>query len=260
MLSRARVMEITEITSNHYYLLLEDPQMARESLPGQFLHIRIRESLAPFLRRPFSIAGASPGEGTLQIIFRLAGEGTRILSSVRQGEFLDCLGPLGSGFKPLKGPVFSVLVAGGVGVAPLLFLARTLVQEQKKVVLFYGASSLDELIPVRRFLPGEIEIRRATEDGSSGFRGLVTGLFEEALKNGLKPEEIFACGPRPMLQALAEKNKGWSYPMQLSLEERMACGIGACQGCAVKISKGEETGCRLVCRDGPVFHSHEVVW
>ncbi len=260
MLSRARVTEITEITSNHYYLLLEDPQMARESIPGQFLHIRIRESLAPFLRRPFSIAGASPGEGTLKIIFRVAGEGTRILSSVRQGEYLDCLGPLGSGFKPLKGPVFSALVAGGVGVAPLLFLARTLVQEQKKVFLFYGASSLGELIPVRRFLPGEIEIHLATEDGSGGFRGLATALFEEALRNGLKPGEIFACGPRPMLQALAEKNREWDYPMQLSLEERMACGIGACQGCAVKIRKGEETGYRPVCRNGPVFYSHEVVW
>jgi len=100
----------------------------------------------------------------------------------------------------------------------------------------------------------------ATEDGSAGFKGPVTALLEEALRNGLKPDEIFACGPRPMLRALAEKNREWGHPLQLSLEERMACGVGACQGCAVKIRKEEEAGYRTVCRDGPVFYSHEVVW
>jgi dihydroorotate dehydrogenase electron transfer subunit len=260
VLSRARVIEITEIISNHYCLLLESPQIAGESVPGQFLHIRIRKSLAPFLRRPFSIAGISPGEGTVTIIFRVAGEGTRILSSLRQGEYLDCLGPLGSGFKTLDGTACSALVAGGIGVAPLLFLARTLVDEHKKVMLFYGASTWNELIPVKKFLPGEVEIYMATEDGSGGFKGRATELFEEALRNGSKPGEAFACGPRPMLQVLTEKNSKWNFFLQLSLEERMACGIGACQGCAVKTKMGDETCYRLLCRDGPVFYSHEVVW
>lgn len=269
-LTKAQVLEISKIVANYYYLLLKEPRMALESSPGQFMHIRIRESLDPFLRRPFSIAGAFPQEGKIAIIFRIAGEGTRILSFLRKGDYLDCLGPLGRGFKPHEGAAFSMLVAGGVGLAPLLFLAGTLLQEEKKVLLLYGASSRSELIPVEKFLPacdtesfssgGKIEILRATEDGSLGFRGTVIGLFEKVLKNGRQPDEIFACGPRPMLQALTEKNSRYNYPLQLSLEERMACAMGACQGCAVKIKRNDKSAFCSVCRDGPVFYAHEVIW
>ncbi len=260
MLSRARLLEISEPASHYFSLLLEAPDPAAKAAPGQFMHIRIRESLDPFLRRPFSIACTSPEEGTITILFRVTGVGTGILSRMQPGEYLDCLGPLGSGFNLPKDSAFSALVAGGAGIAPLLFLARRLAEDQK-VALFYGASSKNELVPVEKFLhPGQIAIYRATEDGGTGFRGRVTGLFEEFLKNGLKPDEIFACGPPAMLRTLTEKNQVWNRPLQLSLEERMACGIGACRGCAVKTTNGKETGYRTVCRDGPVFYSHEVVW
>ena len=262
MLSRAKIIEIEEIIPDHYYLLLENPQVARESVPGQFLHIRVREGLVPFLRRPFSIAGTSPGAGTVAVIFRVAGEGTAILGSLQQGDYLDCLAPLGSGFKTetADGGALSVLVAGGIGVAPLLFLAGTLADEQKKVILFYGASTAKELLPVKKFLPAAVEIRLATDDGSTGYKGLITAFFEEFLKNGLNPGNIYACGPRPMLRALAEINSGQNYVLQLSMEERMACGMGACQGCAVKTIIGDKTGYQLLCRDGPVFYSLEVIW
>ncbi|NMB41078.1 MAG: dihydroorotate dehydrogenase electron transfer subunit [Firmicutes bacterium] len=260
MFFKGQVKKITELTFNQYCLLLENLQAAKKAVPGQFLHIRIREGLAPFLRRPFSIAGTSPREGTVSVIFRIVGEGTAMLSHLQPGENLDCLGPLGSGFETIDKAACSVLIAGGIGAAPLLFLARKLTDEKKKVFLFYGASTASELIPLKKYLPSEVEIHWATEDGSAGYEGLVTGLFVKALKKGLKPEEIFACGPRPMLQALALKNDQWNFPLQLSLEERMACGIGACQGCALKTKSGDEIGYRMVCRDGPVFHSYEVVW
>lgn len=260
MLSKAKVLEINKVSSNCYFLLLEEARLARESLPGQFFHIRIGESLTPFLRRPFSIAGTSPENGTVKIFFQIIGEGTRILSMVQKGDQLDCLGPLGSGFKSQKELNPSVLLAGGIGAAPLLFLAEALLREQKKVFFYYGASSLEQIIPVKSFFPSEAEVYLATEDGSAGYRGFVTEAFQEALDKGLKPAEIFACGPRPMLQKLAEKNRDWKVPMQISLEERMACGIGACQGCAVKVQGKGETRCRLVCRDGPVFNWDEVVW
>lgn len=260
MLFKARVVAIEELAKHYYYLLLEEPHLATQSLPGQFLHIRIGESLISFLRRPFSVAGTSPQKGTVQVIFRLAGEGTAILSKVKKDAALDCLGPLGKGFRAFPSSLPAVLLAGGIGVAPLLFLARALAGKERKVILFYGAASGTKLLPLKRFLPYETEVHLATEDGSSGYHGRVTALFEDALRSGLPPAELFACGPRPMLQALAMKNKFWNFPLQFSLEERMACGLGACQGCAVSIRKGEKSTYRLVCRDGPVFDAQEVEW
>lgn len=261
MFSRARVLEIEEVVSGCYCLQLEEQRIARDSLPGQFLHVRVGESIVPFLRRPFSIAGTSIQKGTVQIIFRVVGEGTKILSRLHKDEYLDCLGPLGTPFSPRADLSTGVLLAGGVGIAPLLFLAATLTGEGKKVLFYYGVSTRGELLPLKEFLPQNAEVFLATEDGSAGYQGPVTGLFEQALTNVPGKVQIFACGPQPMLRALALKNRIWGYPMQFSLEERMACGIGACQGCAVEVHRGDNsTGYLRVCRDGPVFNSQEVVW
>lgn len=260
MLANARVLNLEKLTASDYLLLLEEPQFAVQASPGQFLHIRIKDSLAPFLRRPFSVAGAPPGKGVLQIIFRVVGKGTAVLSQAKRGTRLTCLGPLGKGFKPTPGLSPAVLLAGGMGVAPLLFLAHLLAKEQKKILLFYGVASITELLPLKKFLPPQVELHLATDDGTSGYRGPVTALLAEALQGGLKPGEMFACGPRPMLQAVAGQNRGWNFPLQVSLEERMACGLGACQGCAVKIRQGGESSYRMVCCDGPVFDGQEVIW
>ncbi len=260
MLLMARVVSVEELARHYYYLLLREPQLAVQARPGQFLHIRVGEGLVPFLRRPFSLAGADPQKGTLKIIFRLVGEGTALLSKVKKGAVLNCLGPLGRGFQVSAGPLPAVLLAGGIGVAPLLFLARALAKEKRKVILFYGAPSSAELLPLKKFLPGEIALQLATEDGSSGYHGRVTDLLAEAVHGGLQPAALFACGPRPMLQALTRQNEAWNFPLQLSLEERMACGLGACKGCAVSVRQGEKSTYRMVCRDGPVFTAQEVEW
>ncbi|NLX90782.1 MAG: dihydroorotate dehydrogenase electron transfer subunit [Firmicutes bacterium] len=259
--SRARVVEIEEVAERCFYLLLEEKTLAAKSCPGQFIHMRITDNFFPFLRRPFSIAGTFPEKGLLWIIFRLSGAGTKILSRIRRGEEIECLGPLGNGFNLRKSTGLAVLLGGGAGIAPLLFLAKTLQESQKQVALYYGASRAAELIPVQQFLPRGVEVNLATEDGSCGFKGLVTDLLESRLQKELLPGEIFACGPRKMMQSLAIICRSKKIPAQFSLEERMACGIGACQGCAVEIKAGEKrTVFKRVCRDGPVFDSCEVVW
>jgi len=259
--SEARIADIEEVAAGCFSLVLEQRGIAEEASPGQFIFIRINNSLTPFLRRPFSIAGVWPETGLLQIFFSLRGEGTEILSRKRRGDILDSFGPMGTGFSPGDDPSLTVLLGGGIGMAPLLFLARNLQERQKKIVLFYGASQSDQLIPLQRFLSSDIEINLATDDGSSGFKGFVTDLFQSRLQDGMQPEEIFACGPRQMMQNLMNMEIANSIKMQFSMEERMACGIGACRGCVVEIrSSTDEKVYKRVCRDGPVFNSSEVVW
>lgn len=254
-------MEKEEVADGYFSLLLQEKWLARKAFPGQFLHIRINDSIFPFLRRPFSIAGTFPGEGLFRVLFRICGEGTKLLSRIRPGDALDCLGPLGNGFRTCEDLQPSVLIGGGIGVAPLLFLAKTLDESCKKVILYYGASRAAELLPVQKFLSPGVEVNLATDDGSSGFRGFVTDLLQSRLQTGFLPGEIFACGPRPMLQNLAEMYRGKKIFMQFSLEEKMACGIGACLGCSLEVQNGEkETVYKRVCREGPVFNFYEVVW
>lgn len=255
----ALVREIEEVREGFYYLALEEPYLAAAALPGQFLQLRVTHTLDPLLRRPFSVAGTSPQTGIVRLFFRRLGAGTKLLSRLRSGDHLDCLGPLGSPFLPAgKSP--AVLLAGGTGIAPLMFLAQKLGSAGDEVCLFYGAATAAALLPVERFLPYGPRLYYVTEDGSAGEAGLLTGAFERALEKGLVPGELFACGPRPLLALLAEKNRRWGYPLQVSLEENMACGVGACQGCAVLVQKDGEKAYARVCREGPVFYGAEVVW
>lgn len=262
MLARAVVKEIINISPKIYLLELKDERLAKESYPGQFLHIRVSNVYAPLLRRPFSVAGVNLNKRTVQILFAEMGEGTKLLSQLSRGAYVDCLGPLGSGFRCFNDESPAALIAGGMGVAPLLFLANSLLQKKREVFLFYGAPSFSEMVPLQLFPTEELNVIIATEDGSSGFRGLVTEAFKDKLQRGLKPGQVFACGPRAMLMELAEDSEKKNYQLQVSLEERMACGIGACRGCAVKVKGGKELLAPFarVCKEGPVFNAREVVW
>ena len=250
---------IEEVSLHFYCLTLEEPYLAHAARPGQFLHLRVSTGLSPLLRRPFSVAGTSPAAGTVRLLFRRVGAGTDFLSCLQEGASLDCLGPLGTPFTSC-GKEPAVLLAGGAGVAPLLFLGESLLNAGGKVHLFYGAADATALLPVERFLPPGFLIHYVTEDGSAGEQGLLPHAFESSLERGLVPGELFACGPRPLLAVLAHKNRRWGYPMQVSLEENMACGVGACQGCSVLIQKGDTAVYERVCREGPVYSSNEVVW
>ena len=261
MIKTAKILNIHEAAENIYYMVLEEQQIAQEACPGQFLFVRVDQRLSPFLRRPFSIAGTSPKEGAVELLFSVVGEATKVMSRMQQGQWLDLIGPLGSGFKykVIESPV--LLVAGGIGIAPLVFLSRCLIELQVETYLFYGANSLSELLPEEKIFLPQARTFVATEDGSKGRKGKVTDVVEEIIENNnLSFAEIFACGPRPMLHSLVELNTKWKLPMQVSLEERMACGIGACRGCAVEVYEEGENFFKRVCRDGPVFDYGEVAW
>ncbi len=239
---------------------LHAPDIAENALPGQFVMVRSgpEEEHDPLLRRPFSIHKAHHSEKWIEILFRVAGRGTRLMARQRVGAFLQVLGPLGTGFRLRTGKI-PILVGGGLGAAPLLFLAENL--DEKKAVVVLGAVTRGQLLRLEAFAGTGLEVLVATEDGSLGNRGLVTEVLDRLLL-GLDPEvrrdvAVFACGPMPMMRAVAGLCGNYGVECQVSLETVMACGLGLCLGCAVHADNG---GYLHVCRQGPVFSAGRVDW
>jgi dihydroorotate dehydrogenase electron transfer subunit len=251
-----------DVVAAHTYLMILDcPDIASEARPGQFIMLRVTSAADPLLRRPFSIAGATAA-GHLLILYRVVGRGTRMMSDLRPGKRAPVLGPLGNGFKLPRGNEISLLVAGGMGIAPLCFLASRM---DSGLHLLAGYGSADQMIPLEYVGIPHIHPLLATEDGTVGHHGLVTDLLEINAINRTKPGEkrgtmMYACGPLPMLKAVADLAVKEGTPCQVSLESVMACGLGACQGCAV--GSAPENGRKYVhvCQDGPVFNAKTLDW
>lgn len=248
-----------QVNAHTWVMGLHSPQIAKTARPGQFVMIRICEALSPLLRRPFSICGV---EGSLfLILYRVVGEGTRLMSEFRAGQQVSVLGPLGRGFG-IPGPEEAAFpVGGGIGVAPLFFLVQALVE--RDVVLLAGFPTADDvLLPEMIGLPA-VRMGLATEDGSRGVKGFVTDLMQSALndhQNRNRPPRIYSCGPKPMLAKVAEMIMVRGISCEVSLEAHMACGLGACQGCAVPAASGRERPYYHVCQDGPVFPAEAIDW
>lgn len=255
-LGGCRVLVNDEIAHDIYLMELECEEIAGRTQPGQFVHVRVDSSFDPLLRRPFSVHDA---EGkSFKIVYEVVGRGTAILSEMRPGASVDVLGPLGRGFEFEENPGHFSIVAGGMGIAPLLFLARRLRAETDRIIAFVGAKSSAKLVGDLSLRSMGIEVFTSTEDGSVGFRGLITDLFAKILeRRDLKEITVFACGPKGMLKSLAGMSSRGGLRAQASLEEYMACGMGACLGCAVKLRNGKYA---MVCKDGPVFLLEEVVF
>ena len=239
------------------------PKIARQGLPGQFLNVKIEGNSELLLRRPFSIHRVSGQK--VEILYEVLGKGTQELSGKKAGEYLDIIGPLGNGFDCCQLSAVScqpILVAGGMGVAPLIFLAEKLAQckakgAQPKISVLIGARGKGDILCEKEFKKLGCQVEIATDDGSRGFKGKVTGLLSDMLSTvdcGLSA--IYACGPRPMLQEVSRISARRGIPAQVSLEEHMACGIGACLGCAVNTSEGF----KRVCKEGPVFKAEDIIW
>lgn len=228
------------------------PDVADAARPGRFVMVRTAESYSPLLRRPLSIHDV-PEPGVLRLLIRVAGRGTKLLSEMREGESLSLLGPLGRGFAPAEsGP--HCLVGGGIGVAPLLFLARALAG-RGRVSLLLGGRTAEDILCVSDFESLGVSVSAATEDGSLGQRGMVTELLDGLLKKG-EAGTVYACGPEPMLKVTAAMAREYAAPCQVSLESHMACGLGVCLGCAREKPGG---GYFHVCKDGPVMDA-ERLW
>jgi dihydroorotate dehydrogenase electron transfer subunit len=234
-----------------YHLICVDaPDIATAARPGQFVTVGCGPDFT--LRRPLSIHRLDES-GKIYFLFAVVGGGTLWLSQRLKGEELDLLGPLGNGFSVQPTSKKLLLAAGGIGIAPLVFLAQKGQAEGKPVRLILCARQKEGLYP-KELLPKEIETLITTEDGSAGRRGKVSDILPEHIDWA---DQVFACGPLAMYQAIAGQSKRWrnKKPVQVSLEVRMGCGVGACLGCSINTKKGM----KRVCRDGPVFDLDEVL-
>ncbi|MFC1917784.1 dihydroorotate dehydrogenase electron transfer subunit [Chloroflexota bacterium] len=246
----AHVISKKEVMPGAFLLWLECPRIAGSSQPGQFVMAHCGEDT--LLRRPISIHRTETNQGMLAILLSVVGKGTRWLSEREKGDFIDLLGPLGNSYTINPDAKNLLLIAGGIGIAPLCFLAQETVNTGHSVKLLHGASSSAQLYP-RDLLPPGVELNVTTEDGSAGEKGMATDLLP-ALVAGT--DQTFACGPLPMYRAMADLPCLKDQPLQVSLELRMACGTGICYGCTVKT----QGGLKQVCQDGPVFDLKEVIW
>ena len=248
---RAVIVSQKCIGTDIYDMVLSFPRGAKEAKPGQFIAMYCEDG-TKLLPRPISICGIDAENGTLRVVYRIAGEGTRLFSKMKEGDSLEVLGPLGNGFTMKEEK--AIIVGGGIGIPPMLELAKQLSCE-KTVVLGYR----DELFLKEEF-DAWADVVVATEDGSCGTKGTVIDAINEANVDGAV---IYACGPMPMLKALAEYAEAHNMEAQISLEERMACGIGACLGCICKTKKKDHhtnVNNQRICKDGPVFDAKEVVF
>ncbi len=251
-----RVLVHEDWGAGYRYLLLEAPAIAAKAQPGQFVHVKVPGLEAGALRRPFSIFNAA--DGRLELLYKTVGRGTRTLASVRSGDEVNVLGPLGRGF-PVKASGVPLLVGGGFGVAPLYYLARVMKAAGLEPKLFVGGRTKADLLALDRFAELGVEIFPATNDGSAGVQGLVTDPLDDEmirLRGEGRAFELFACGPDPMLKAVAlratgSKSKGW-----ISMDRHMICGVGACYACIQKTVRGNSR----CCIEGPVFTAEDLVW
>ncbi|BBO93504.1 dihydroorotate dehydrogenase electron transfer subunit [Desulfosarcina ovata] len=232
--------------------------------PGQFVMVRVGRQNRPLLRRPFSLLGLiKDGEQVtgIEILFKVVGKGTEALARCRAGDWLSVIGPLGNAFLVPDDCRQLILVAGGVGVPPIRFLAQSLLEREgalDRCVVFIGGRTKDDLVCIGEFdLPGFL-LDISTDDGSQGSMGVVTKSLMKTLDAGAA-DLICACGPPAMLKAVADIALARNIPCQVSIEAMMACGMGACLGCAVQ-TRGDAARYRHVCMDGPVFDARELVW
>jgi dihydroorotate dehydrogenase electron transfer subunit len=250
----AVVVENRRVSSDYYLLEAECPGVSSSARPGQFVHVRVPgDDLV--LRRPFSICEG--GGVSISVLYKVVGEGTRRMASLQRGGTVNILGPLGNGFDPAVSGSRPLLVGGGYGVAPLLFLAKNM---RLTGVLAVGGRSSEDILFCGEFESLGWEVRVATEDGSLGQRGVVTEVFVgSGKKDGIS--SIYACGPDGMLRAVCKYAENKGLRAWISLDRHMGCGVGACLACVCRIrdDKGEVHWGR-VCRDGPVFECRNVVW
>lgn len=270
MLANAR------LSRDYSVLSLAAPEVGKRTQPGQFVMVKPAGVTDPLLRRPFSVfevlrdnSGAITG---ISILNKRAGRSTNRLYALEPGDIVSCLGPLGVPFRPVAAPTEAWMVAGGVGLAPFATLAQALAAAKTPATLFYGARTADELFYLDFFEKLGVQLVLTTEDGGKGVRGRVTAPLESALQDiGSAGAMIYACGPEPMLAAVAKLAAKYQQPCQVSVERVMGCGLGGCYSCVVPVKStsagtpADEHGAghfHLVrsCINGPVFDGAELVW
>nr|WP_320010618.1 dihydroorotate dehydrogenase electron transfer subunit [uncultured Desulfobulbus sp.] len=244
------------LSESYFRLVLKSPRIAAQAQPGQFVMAACGSTLDPLLRRPFSIHRC-PGDGTLHLLIKIVGKGSRLLADLQTGESVDLLGPLGKGFTLAPDKVCG-LVGGGVGIAPLLYLVEeinTRHPQHLPLHVFLGGQSGDDIRQLGlEFEQLGAQVILATDDGSLGVEGLVTKPFATAVSS---LQQVYVCGPMAMMSATAQLCQQNTVNCEVSLESHMACGLGACLGCTVH---GADGTYRHVCKQGPVLPAEEIAW
>ncbi len=296
---RAEVLSNIEVAPSYFHLTLSCPEFPSSFEPGQFVMLRLGKGFDPLLPRPFSIyrssvlspqsSGGNQKEVHVEILYKVIGKATGLMAGMGPGTKLELLGPLGKGFQVPAYLKTAILVAGGIGVPPIVALAEHLAISHQpsarkessvfsprssgkgpRLLVFLGGKTKGDVLCIKDFEKLGAEVHIATEDGSLGFRGLVTEILKNSLPSAIShlPSAIYACGPHPMLAEVAAIASKHRIPCQVSLETMMACGLGACMGCAVRVrgqgshqpSAISHKQYKLVCKDGPVFDARGIEW
>lgn len=251
-LEKGLVVAHQQVGDGLYEMEVIAPAIAQDANPGQFVHIRSGSTHDPLLRRPLSLYDVDKRLGSISLLYKVVGRGTDLLTRVKTQEYVDIMGPLGHGFTLPAPGLTALLVGGGVGIAPLIYLARVLKEKGNPLKTAYGvASRSDAAVYERKFAELGVEALVATMDGSLGYKGSVIGLLQDKIK-AAQVDMIYTCGPEAMMAAVTGFANQHGIEGEVSLEEYMACGVGACLGCARKLQP-EDNEYVKVCKDGPVF-------
>lgn len=244
------ILSNDKIGSDVWVMDVHAPQQAKEAKIGQFCNVRVSQGTAPLLRRPISYAGFDADKGTITLLYRVVGQGTELMTRLKVGDQLDCLGPLGQAFEASSK---MLLVGGGVGIAPMLCIASHLEKGQEAQVIL-GFRNQSESFWADLFEDTPAKVHITTDDGSMGTKGFPTTIMPNLIEAN-SFTSVMTCGPMPMMKGVAKVAAEQGVPCQVSLEERMGCGTGGCLGCACDGRDGKRY---KVCKDGPVFPAEEV--
>lgn len=251
---QVEIISKEQLKDDIFKFVIKSKNITEYALPGQFLEIRVNDDIEPFLRRPISIHEINKEKDELVFIFRVQGKGTEILSRKKVGDKISVMGPLGNGYFKLKDYKKIAIIGGGIGIFPLYELAKK-AKTKGEVTTYLGFKSKEFVLLEDEFANVSDKLIITTDDGSYKENGFAINYLKDDCENE-KPDCIYACGPLPMIKSVRDFAIQNNIPAQISLEERMGCGIGICLGCAVKDKNSE--GFKHVCKDGPVFDVNDV--
>ncbi|MBQ0105717.1 MAG: dihydroorotate dehydrogenase electron transfer subunit [Armatimonadetes bacterium] len=257
----ALILSNMQILDNCFRMRLSAPKICQNAVPGQFIEISCSDTYDPILKRPISIHNVT--DDVLEIIYYRVGRGTDLLSGKQPGEYAEIVGPLGKGFDTdFSGK--HILVGGGYGVPPMYFLAKELMKKNdpKDIFVCIGAKNSSLILCEKDFIDLGINLFIATDDGSAGRKGFVTEAVRSVLDNCGGSFRVYSCGPSVMMKNLVNLTEKYDNTEDTfcSMEHIMACGVGVCNGCVIKVKDGENIVYKRVCKDGPVFRGTEIVW
>ncbi len=261
-LSESRIISIEKKALDIYRYRLTAPNISQSARSGNFINVEVPHCEEIMWRRPFSIHNSQPDAGTFDILFAAIGRGTHALLKNKPGDSLNIIGPLGNSFDYPDDLQEAIIVAGGIGIAPFLLMMQELPTKDIKKSIFYGAGTREQLCCLDDFEKTNAEIHISTDDGSAGYKGFITDILNDYLASltSTTGKQLYVCGPTPMMVKVQQLAKQYNISAQVTVENVMACGFGACMGCPVPMANPPHDGKKylLACKDGPVFNMNEI--